>query len=80
MTSPRGSAAVRILPRGDDTEIRLTFLVSQDGLDVRLFRKSPAESSDFDAFAPTLAGLVVPRGQLRELAGVLAEIIAELER
>jgi hypothetical protein len=72
--------STRILLRGDDGELRLTWLPSLDGLDLRLFRKSPAEDAEPDAFHPTNAGLVVPRGQLREFAGVLAEIIEEVEQ
>ena len=38
------------------------------------------ETDDLDAYAPTNAGLVVPRGQLREFIGLLQEIAEELER
>ena len=69
----------RILARSDDCQVRLTYLGNLEGLDLRLFRKSPAELDDLDAYAPTAAGLVIPRGQLRELAGLLAEIIGDLE-
>jgi len=49
------------------------------GVDIRIFRKSPSESDDLEAYNPTNAGLVVPRGQLRELIGLLNEIAAEVE-
>ena len=76
-----GGPAIRILTRSDDVQIRLTYLGNLEGLDVRLFRKSPAEAStDLDAFHPTQAGLVIPRAQLQDFAGLLAEIIAELDR
>jgi hypothetical protein len=77
------SPPTRILARSDDAQLRLTFLptVGPDGgLDVRLYRKSPAEVDDLEAYGPTAAGLVIPRCQLREFAGMLAEIIAELEQ
>jgi hypothetical protein len=83
MTVPRGTARVRVIPRDDDAQIRLSFLPTigtAGGLELRLFRKSPAEDPDVDAYAPTSAGLVIPREQLAEFAGMLAEIIAELER
>jgi hypothetical protein len=80
---PQGGPAVRVITRGDDAQIRLTWLPSigrDGGLDLRLHRKSPDEDDGYEAYAPTAAGLVVPRELLRDLAGLLAEIISELEQ
>ena len=74
------SPPVRLLTRSDDCQIRLNYLGNLGGVDLRIFRKSPAETDDLEAYAPTNAGLVVPKEQLREFIGLLTELAAELER
>lgn len=75
---PPISPPTRILSRSDDAELRITYLQPL-GLDVRIFRKSPNEAGDFEAFQPTNAGLVLPVAQAREFVGLLQEIIEELD-
>lgn len=74
------SPPVRILLRGDSAQIRLSYLANVEGIDCRLYRKSPSEGEAFEAYLATPAGLVIPRAQLREFAGMILEIAAELER
>ena len=74
---------VRILARGDDTQVRLQWMPTigaDGGLDVRLHRKSPSENDGLEAYSPTAAGLVIPRGHIREFIGLLTELAAEIER
>ena len=76
---PPISPPTRILTRSDDAELRITYLQPL-GLDIRIFRKSPNEAGDFEAFQPTNAGLVLPVLQAREFVGLLQELIEDLER
>lgn len=79
MTGP----ATRVIPRDPDSQLRMTFypgIGAAGGLELRLFRKSPAEESTEDAYLPTAAGLVIPREQLAEFIGVVSEVAAELDR
>jgi hypothetical protein len=81
MTAPP-AIPVRVLRRDADSQLRLSWLPTigeHGGLELRLFRKSPAEEYDFDAFRPTSAGIVVGREQLRAFAGMVREILAEIE-
>jgi hypothetical protein len=81
LAEPRVSPSTRVLPRDPDAQVRLAWhpgIGMAGGLELRLFRKSPAEEPALDAYLPTAAGLVVPKEQLRELTGMLGEIIREL--
>ena len=63
------------IPLGADVELRIQALVGPAEaelpvIDVRLYRRSPADISDI-AFSPTAAGLRVPM----HLAGLVADAI-----
>lgn len=73
------SPPVRLITRSDAAQIRLNYLANVEGVDLRLYRKSPSEEDAFEAYLATPAGLVVPKSQIRELIGILQEIAAELD-
>lgn len=81
--APLGGPAVRIIRRGEDGQLRLVWhpTIGEAGaLDCRLFRKSPNVEDVDEEYSPTAAGFCIPRDQLRHFAGVLQEIIEEVER
>ena len=74
---------VRIIRRGDDGQLRITFLPAlgdAGAFDCRLFRRSPNVADVDDEYAPTSAGFCIPRAQAREFLGALAEALREVER
>lgn len=81
--APLGGPAVQIIRRGGDGQLRLVWhpMIGEAGaLDCRLFRKSPNVEDVDEEYSPTAAGFCIPRDQLRHFAGVLQEIVEELER
>lgn len=76
------NAPTRLLRRGDDGQIRLTFLptIGEAGaFDCRLFRKSPNSQDIDEEYHPTSAGFCVPRAQGREFLQAFAELLREVE-
>jgi hypothetical protein len=81
--APLGGPPVRIIRRGDDTQLRLTWLpgIGDAGaLDCRLYRRSPNVQEVDEEYGATGAGFCIPKGRLREFWGVLGELAAQLDR
>lgn len=72
----------QIIRRGDDGQLRLTFLptVGEAGaFDCRLYRRSPNAPELDEEYLATPAGFCIPRAQGREFLQALAELLREVE-